>query len=114
MNGRKKFVSLVQIVTTVFLLLSVLVGYMFFSESRAERKAKEFCDRIKVGDSTVGIFERALERGAVSRGAHWQKGSGDSDWTAVTFNGYMPLSRHICWITAADGKIANAKYVYAD
>ena len=114
MKGRKIIVALVQITSALFLMLCVLVGYVEFSEFGAERKAREFCDRIKVGESTTGILERALEHGAGSHGTQWHKTEGEPDWMAVTFTGAIPLSRHMCWLKATDGKIASSEYVYFD
>jgi hypothetical protein len=104
----------VQIVTSLVLLLVATIGYAFFAEAKAERKARDFCRSIAGGQSTKGLLERGLEAGGNVRMTRWMKSQGADDWLPVTFSGFMPLSRHICSIEAKDEKVVRGNYLYLD
>lgn len=105
--------SCIRLATVGFLLSVMLIGYAWFSESRAESRARAFCDSVRIGDSSAPLLERAYVAGADSRQTKWLQVGGDEPWLPVTFTGATPLSRHICSIHGGN-VVREFHYVYLD
>lgn len=71
MEYSKLRAAVVQIVTTLILIISVLILYVGYSENRAEKRANEFCNRLEVGQETGRLLEHALAAGADDRRSKW-------------------------------------------
>jgi hypothetical protein len=114
MDIGKLKVALVQIVTVSVLLLFALIAYVSFLENEAEKRANEFCNALRVGEDVHGLRERTIDAGADERKTKWVTIPYEGEWLPVMFAGGTPLSRHICSIHAANGKITKKEYAYVD
>ena len=102
---------------SVFLVLIVIFFlYTGFLENKAEKKAKEFCAQIKVGDSTDGLIDSAFKAGAEEKYLKWQRMTNESQKILLMamFVGGTPFSRHFCDVEAIDQRVVNATYSYLD
>ena len=95
------------------IVFGLFIGYIAYSEHSSSDKAAKFCRPIAVGSSISGIFERAISQGADTRQTKWFVADA-YDQLPVTFTGATGLSRHICWISAKDGRVVSRKVVYLD
>jgi hypothetical protein len=114
MELRKVGKGLIQLVLIAAAGIVLLAAYAFFTERRAENKAKEFCGRMKVGSATDALVDAAIASGADERQTRWIRPIAGPSWLAATFTGLTPLSRHICSITVDNGKVVTASYSYLD
>jgi len=91
----------------------LLITYGWFSDYRAESKAREYCSEIKVGRDTTDIPQSAIAFGAEERRARWFSPKDEPSFFTAEFRGFL-MSRHICWIKAENGKVVDAHYVFFD
>ena len=105
--------AVVGIFSGIVVLVIALVAYAVYAESSAERRAKNFCQSVQVGENANGLLERAKAEGADERQTRWFTPMDEDRWLPVTFTGFTPLSRHICSIKATN-TVKSAMYVYLD
>jgi hypothetical protein len=105
--------AIVQIISGAVLLVIALVVYAAYAEWSGERKAKEFCATVKIGENADALLERAQSSGANERLTRWNKVSIQERWLPVTFTGFTPLSRHTCSVRALEN-VTSFKYIYLD
>jgi hypothetical protein len=101
-------------VVALVIVFGLFIGYVAYSERSSSDKAAEFCHPIAVGSSITGILERAISLGADDRQTKWLRDSDAYDQLPVTFTGATSMSRHICWVSAKDGRVVSRKVVYLD
>jgi hypothetical protein len=104
---------MVQIISGAVIFLTVLMAYAAYAEHSGEVRAMAFCATVKIGENLDAILERALSAGADTRQTRWMSPQNDDRQLPVTFTGFTPLSRHICWIKA-NTAVKNFHYVYLD
>jgi type II secretory pathway pseudopilin PulG len=102
-----------RILVALILVLGVLLAYVSFSERSASKKADSFCSAVALGSDTSTLLEAAVSQGADRRHTRWFHADGH-DQLPVTFSGATPLSRHICWVEAAQGRVVSSRVVYLD
>jgi hypothetical protein len=95
------------------LVIGLLLGYAAFAERSASRKADDFCQAVLPGSTTSRLLDSATAHGADTRQTRWYTAQGQ-DHLPVTFTGFTPLSRHICFVTAAQGRVVSGRLVYLD
>ena len=105
--------AFVRVLSGIVVLVVALVAYALYAESGAERRARAFCQSVRVGESANGLLERARAAGADERQTHWYTPKDEDRWLPVTFLGFTPLSRHMCSIKATS-TVMSAEYVYLD
>ena len=95
------------IFTPVILIGGCTAGFIIF-EKRAETKAREFCERIKVGND----FEQAIQ--LINSTDADRKSLEEKDHAFIMYSGLDPFSRHFCDIKSSNGKVTSASYSYLD
>ncbi|WP_457098146.1 hypothetical protein [Lysobacter sp. P5_B9] len=95
------------------LVFGLFVGYAAFSERSASGKAEDFCRTTVPGSATAALLDSAISHGADTVHTKWYQSDGQ-DQLPVTFSGATPLSRHICWVKAAQGRVVSSRVVYLD
>lgn len=105
--------TLVQIVSAAVALLVLFATYCWIAERSAEHKAREFCERLRVGMPVESLESRALADGAWQRETKWVRLAYQAPTLPVAFTGAFPMSRHICWVQGSP-TIEKAEYVYLD
>ncbi|GAB3355812.1 MULTISPECIES: hypothetical protein [Giesbergeria] len=102
---------------TILVLLTTLVlllAYATYAEHQAEQRAQAFCRPLTPGMDSTHLAEEAILQGAQPRQTRWfQREQGDALLYA-TFTGMSPFSRHICRITARQGRLVTAELTYLD
>lgn len=91
-----------------------LVVYAGLAARRPGMKAKKFCSSASIGMATKGLIERARESGGDLDMTEWSKSGNSSGMLLVVFPGIIPPTRHVCNITAAQGKVIKAEYYFVD
>lgn len=89
------------------------IGWGMYREPIAKKQAIDFCATVKIGQSTDGIAERAIESGSEASLAKWSAELDGMRVMNVTYVGMPPFSRHMCTIKATT-TVASAEYVYMD
>lgn len=105
--------AFVQITSAALLVVILLVAYVAYAEHSAERKAKAFCSTVSLGENANALLDRAKSSGADERRTRWIRVSDNERSLPVTFTGFTPISRHICFVTAAE-TVTSAEYAYLD
>ncbi len=103
----------VQIGSGAALLAIALLVYAAYAERTGERKAKEFCSTVKIGENANALVERAKSNGADERQTRWNRASDGERSLLVTFTGFTPISRHICSVRATEN-VTSVEYFYLD
>jgi hypothetical protein len=101
-------------VVALVVVFGLFIGYVAYSEHSSSDKAAEFCRPIIVGSSISGVLEQAISLGADKHQTKWLRVTGAYDELPVTFTGATGMSRHICWISAKDGRVVSHKVIYLD
>jgi len=102
-----------QLASGAIVLLVLFGTYCSIAENSAERKAREFCQGLRVGMSVESLESRALADGAAQRQTKWIRLRYQVPALPVTFTGAFPMSRHICWVHGSP-TLEKADYVYLD
>lgn len=100
-------------VGTYCIVLLAYVAYGHYREPIAKAEAEDFCATVKVGDSTAGIVDRALQAGSMKAFAKWSPEANNERTLLAIFVGMPPYSRHICAITATD-VVVRTSYSHLD
>lgn len=91
----------VRIVLAAVLVVIASVGYVFYSISSAEKKARSFCDEIEIGSDIGAAVARAGEKGIA-----YGSGSG----YAFYFPTVTVFDRAVCGVSVnADGKVISKR-----
>ena len=93
------------------IVITILIGLFVWagvSEDEAESSALEFCDSVSEGSSFALLEEKAASVGSDSLRIIRQNS------ITVGFTGMTSLSRHLCEISAKDGKVSEKHYFYLD
>ena len=85
-----------------------LIAGVSLIETKAEARARAFCDRFHVGSSLADVAAAARDEGD-SR--HRMIRAGE---ISIAHIGLPPFSRHVCVVTGESGKVTQARYVYVD
>jgi len=96
------------LVAFLVMMFGITMGYGVWAESRAEDHARGFCKQVAPGSAFSAVTEAAQNVGESSL-----RRIGDSEVT-VGFTGTLPLSRHLCHVTADGELVASAEYFYID
>ena len=97
----------------IVLVFGLFLGYIAYSEHSASGKADAFCQAIAAGSDASALLSSAAAYGADAVHTKWSRLDGQ-DQLPITFSGATPLSRHICWVKAANGRVVSARVVYLD
>lgn len=107
-------VATAKVLLAILLVLGALLGYATYAEQIASRKSETFCQSIQIGSDAKFLQGNAIEAGAASYQTKWFTPKGENAQLSATFTGVFPLSRHICWIEARDGRVISKKTIYLD
>lgn len=94
--------------------LVLLLAYGTYAERQAEQRAQAFCRPLALGMDSTGLAEEAIGQGAEQRQTRWFRQEQGDDQLYATFTGMSPFSRHICRITARQGRLVSAELTYLD
>jgi hypothetical protein len=111
---KKLALRLGKTVVVLVIAAGLFLGYVVYSEHTAMERAAQFCRPIAAGFPTDGLADRAISLGAENRFTKWLRDADSLDQLPVTFSGATKLSRHICWITAKNGRVVSSQVVYLD
>jgi hypothetical protein len=111
----------------VLAFAALVLGYVVYAEASAHWKAAAFCRDTAVGSSVDRLPERAAADRAVdlNNSATWgdsvkplirwtHSPNGVVAWLPVTFLGFGSHIKHICVITAVDGKVEYGEHQHLD
>lgn len=111
---RKLARGLGKAVLALAVLLGLFIAYAAYSERGASGRAKTFCGAVPAGADAEGLREQALAQGADARQTRWTPLDGGDAQLSATFVGAPPFSRHICQVTARQGRVVRTGLVYLD
>ena len=110
---RELLLGLGKALVALILVFGLFLGYAAYSERAATGKAEAFCQTITAGSDASTLLDSAIAHGADTVHTKWFR-TDDQDQLPVTFSGATPLSRHICWVKAAEGRVVSSRVVYLD
>lgn len=111
---RKLARGLGKAVLALVVVLGLFIAYAAYSERGASGKAAAFCGAIPAGADAEGLHGQALAQGADARQTRWTPVDGGEAQLSATFVGAPPFSRHICQVTARQGRVVHTELVYLD
>ena len=100
----------------IFALIAIVViyaAYGIYAEKVASGKAASICASVSPGDDTLGLRDKAIADGASEFQTRWFESDG-TDTLFITYVGLPPFSRHVCHITARNGRVVSADLTDSD
>jgi len=94
--------------------LGLLLAYATYAEHQAEQRAQAFCHPLAPGMDSTRLAEQAILQGADQRQTRWFRQEQGDEQLYATFTGMPPFSRHICRISARQGRLTSAELIYLD
>lgn len=111
---RKLARGLGKAVLALAVLLGLFIAYAAYSERAVSGQVAAFCGAIAAGADAEGLHAQALAQGADARQTRWTPLDGGETQLSATFVGAPPFSRHICQVTARQGRVVRTERVYLD
>ena len=110
---KKLVLALAKALLALCLVFAIFAAYGYYAERSAAKKATEMCASILPSSDPSVLRDIAIAEGASDFQTHWGKVNG-LDTLFITFVGLPPFSRHICLVTAKNGRVISAKQSYLD
>lgn len=82
----------------ILLIVVMFAMYLTTSEMSAKKKAENFCDAVKIGDSTSNLREDGIATGARAKDSNWVESGNSTRQLDMTYTGFYPGSDFICQI----------------
>lgn len=94
--------------------LGLLLTYATYAEHQAKQRAQAFCRPLAAGMDSTHLAEQAIVQGADPYQTRWFRQEHGDDLLYATFTGMSPFSRHICRLTARQGRLLSVEQTYLD
>jgi hypothetical protein len=96
------------------LLGAGILAYVGFRAQRAARRVESYCASVSVGDPTAGLTQRAREQGLEVREQRPSQLESIARPALVIAEDGVMLSRHICTIEHAEGRVVRVEQTFID
>jgi hypothetical protein len=110
---KKLALGLGKVILAICLVFGIFAAYGYFAERSASKKATAMCRSITPGSGSSALRDLAISDGASDFQTRWSKVEG-VDTLFITYVGLPPFSRHMCLVTAKNGRVISAKQSYLD